>query len=133
MKGFLLILSIFLSCLYSGSARLCGDVDGRSHGTVVESARQDTTDSEADYKDLAILPVRAASYSGDGSGSAPSVRSTNSGRRVQSSTRSAFRVIKAGKVFDRINLNRFREAILQFPSGIYSNSRYIHTICHLLI
>ena len=95
---------------------------------VVHCSNPDTTDKRVDFNDLAILPVRPVSYSGDGNSFAPSFRSTNSGRLVQPSTKSAFRLIKAGKVFDRNNFHAFRAVILQFQSGIRSNSRYIHLI-----
>ena len=83
--------------------------------------------------DVAVFPVRAALCSGDGNSFAPAFRPANSGRRVQSSTKSAFRIVKAGKVFDRTNFHAFLAVILQFQSGIRSNSRYIYSICQLLI
>ena len=133
MKGILLILSVFLSCLFSGGGKECNAIEGRECGAVVYCAENNNTEEKADFNDLAILPARTASYAGDGNSLAPSLRSTNTGRRVQPSSKSAFRVIKAGKVFDRNNLHAFRAVILQFQSGIRSNSRYIHSICHLLI
>ena len=133
MKGILLILSVFLSCLFSGNGLECGGIKNRSHETIVECTSHNTTEQKTDFNNPALLPVRTASYSGDGNSFAPSVRSTNSGRRVQPSTKSAFRVIKAGKVFDRNNLYAFRADILQFQTGIHSNSRYIYSICQLLI
>lgn len=133
MKGFLLILSLFLSCLFSGSGMRHDNAGVKAPQTFIESADSDTAEYEAESKDEAILPVRTATYSGDGNNFSPSVRSTNSGRRVQTSSKSAFRILKAGKVFDRNNFHSFRATILQFQSGIRSNSRYIHSICHLLI
>ena len=133
MKGIILILSVFLSCLFSGSGQDYAAVEEREHETVVECTERNTTENKADFNDLAILPIRTAAFSGDGNNFTPSVRSTNSGRRVQPSTKSAFRLIKAGKVFDRNNFSTFQAAILQFQSGIRSNSRYIHSICQLLI
>lgn len=131
MKGLFLILSLFLSCLFSGGAGVVAE--DSSVVVAVEPEAGRGADAKADLNDMAILPSGIASYSGESNSFAPSVRSTNSGRRVQTSTRSAFRIVKAGKVLDRNNLNTFRAVILQFQSGIHSNSRYIHSICHLLI
>ena len=133
MKGILLILSFFMSCLVSGSRQEYNAIEEREHETVVECTNHKTTEKEVDFNNLAILPVRTASYSGDGNSFSPSVRSNNAGRRVQPSSKSTFRIIKAGKVLDRNNFYAFRAVILQFQSGIHSNSRYIHSICHLLI
>lgn len=133
MKGFLLILSLFLSCLFSDGGQTRAAADGKAASAVFESSGQDSNENEADFSDLAILPARTASYSGDGNGFAPSLRSTNNGRRVLPSSRSSSRFIRDGKVFDRNNLDTFQTAILRFQSGINSHSRYIHSICQLLI
>ena len=131
MKELLLILSFALSCLFSDKGTVCSE--SWNHDTVVECSESDAAEESLDFNDLAILPVRTATYSVNGNGLSSSVRSSNAGRRVQSSTKSAYRVVKTGKVSDRTILYSFRAAILQFPSGIHSNSRYIHSICHLLI
>ena len=133
MKGVVLIISLFLSCVFCGTGERYDISEERPHETVAASTDNGTTENKADINDLAILPVRPASYSGDGNSFAPSFRTSNSGRRVQPSTKSAFRLIKAGKVFDRNNFHAFRAVILQFQSGLRSNSRYIHSICQLLI
>lgn len=133
MKGILLIFSLFLSCLFSGSGQIDDVRTGDTVSLVVEAAESDAAENSTDFNDLAIMPVRTASYSGDGNSFAPSVRSNNTGRRVQSSSRSTFRVIKDGKVIDRHNFCTFRATLLQFPSGIHAADRYIYSICNLLI
>lgn len=133
MKRIILIVSLLLSCVFSGTGHGHDISEERLHGTVVSSTDRNNTEGKADLNDLAILPVRPASYSGSGNSVAPSFRSTNSGRRIQPSTKSAFRLIKSGKVFDRNNFHTFQTDLLQFQSGIRSNSRYIHSICQLLI
>ena len=133
MKGIILIISLFLSCVSGGTGNRKDISEERPHGTVVSSTDRNTTEEKADLNDLAILPVRTASYSGNNNCSTPSFRSTNSGRRVQPSSKSGFRIIKAGKVFDRNNFNTFQTVLLQFQSGIHSIRRYIYSICNLLI
>ena len=134
MKSVVLIFTVLLSFIFGGnsSSNACDRIINCT-SAVLHCSNPDTTDKRADFNDLAILPLRTVSYSGDGNSFAPSFRSSNSGRRVQPSTKSAFRLIKAGKVFDRNNFHAFRAVILQFQSGIRSNSRYIHSICQLLI
>ena len=119
LTAFLILLSFFF-----GECRADNTCDRSIHYT-------DTVVLCADK--AAILPVRTTTYSGDDSSPAPSLRSSNSGRRVQPSFRSAFRLVKAGKVFDRNNFHTFRSVILQFQSGIHAKSRYIYSICQLLI
>lgn len=134
MKSIVFIFSVLLSFIF-GEGKV-GDAcvrNSHSTGAVVQCADNDAMDWEADFNDVALLPVRTATCNGDSNSIAPSFRSTNSGRRVQSSAKSSFRVIKAGKVFDRNNFYTFQTVILQFQSGIRSNSRYIHSICQLLI
>ena len=124
MKGFIIVyflLSCF--CAEGRTSELC-DGNDRSADALVEYAG---------LNDAAILPAGTATFSGNGNSFSPFFRPTNAGRRVQPSTKSSFRVIKSGKVFDRNNFYTFQTAILQFQSGIRSNSRYIYTICHLLI
>lgn len=133
MKGFLLILSLFMSCLFSDSGLARKDISGNPPSATIEPPGRNANEDAADFNNLAILPVRTASCSGDGNCFAPTLRPTNTCRRVQLSSRSSFRFIRDGKVFDRNNLYTFQTAILRFQSGINSHSRYIHSICHLLI
>ena len=134
MKSIVLIFTALLSLIFGGDrAGNASDRDIQHVDAAIQCSDQDATDKKADFDDVAILPVRTATFSGDGNSFAPLFRQTNSGRRVQPSTKSAFRVIKAGKVFDRNNFHTFRTVILQFQSGIRSNSRYIYSICQLLI
>lgn len=134
MRSIAIFISILLSFIF-GEGRVSNAYDRNSHstGAIVQCSDKEAMDWEVDFNDVALLPVRTASISGNGSSFAPSFRSTNSGKRVQPSHKSSFRVIKTGKVFDRNNFYTFRTVILQFQSGIRSNSRYIYSICQLLI
>lgn len=119
MKGILLILSLVLSCMFSGSG-ICREVaEEKSHDAIVECSDSQSPERLTDINDLAILPVRTATFSANGNTPAPTVRSINAGRRAQPSYKAT--------------LFSFRATILQFPSGTHTNSRYIHSICHLLI
>lgn len=133
MKSHVLILIMFLSCVFCG--RNVGDesVSYAPECTVVESSRSESEDDGLDFKSVGILPARTAGYTGENNSLSTSVRSTNSGRRVQPSGKAPFRVIKEGKVIDRHNFHAFQTDLNQFPSGIHSSNRYIHSICQLLI
>ena len=133
MKILVLILTMLLSC--SCSYRTSGDRETQElvAVAVVESGNQDDNKKNADYRPSGILPARTAVYSGEDTSVTPSVRSTNSGRRVQHSNKSPFLVIKTGKDIDRNNLHSFLTDLKRFPSGIHSTNRYIHSLCQLLI
>lgn len=134
MRGLVIIISVLLSFIFGeGKVGNASDRNRQYTDAVVESTDKGAADRKADFNDVAILPVRTATFSGDSSSFAPSFRSTNSGRRAQSSFKSSFRLVKEGKVFDRNNFYSFQTVILQFQSGIHSNSRYIYSICQLLI
>ena len=134
MKSFVLIFSVLLSFIFGGD-RTNSVCDRNLHysDAVVKCSDKDAAEKKSGFNDTAILPLRPATFSGDGNSFAPTFRSNHSGKRVQSSFKSSFRIIKEGKVLDRNNLYAFRTDILQFQSGIHSNSRYIYSICRLLI
>lgn len=134
MKSIILIFTFLFSFIVGGGKD--GDVcNGNIYHTdaVVQCTDNDATDKNADLNNAALLPVRTVNFSGNGSNYAPSVHSTRSGRRVHPSTKSAYHVIKDGKVLDINNFYTTRTFIIHFRSGIRSNSRYIHSICQLLI
>lgn len=134
MKSFVIIIAFLLSFIFGGGR--ASNVCDRNHhyaDAVVLPSGEDAADKKTDFNDVAILPVRIATFSGDGNSLAPSARSTNSGRRVQSSFKSSFRVIKDGRVIDRHDFYTFQADLKQFSSGIRSTNRYIYSICQLLI
>ena len=133
MKSFLIILGLILSCTFSD--RLSFDEKGRgpAQDCVIGSENQDAGLRDFDWKSQGILPSHTAGYSGENNSVTSSVRSTNSGRRAQPSDKDPFRIIKDGKTIDKNNFDTFRAELKQFPSGIHSTKRYIHSICQLLI
>ena len=133
MKQVILIFALFLSSLFCDRAVQCEDTGDFSSGVIVESEDRNPDKGNADCKSFGILPSRTAGYTGESNSVAPSVRLTNSGRRLQPSGKAPFRVIKDGKVIDRHNFHTFQTSLKEFPSGIHSTYRYIHSICQLLI
>lgn len=132
MKVLVLILSFILSFIDGGRIT---DVrtSVRHSSCVVEVAGQDNSEKAPNYSTPAILPIQSAGFSGEDTSVAPSVRSTNSGRRIQLSQKFPFRVIKDGKVIDRHCFYTFQTNLIRFSSGIHSTDRYIHSLCQLLI
>ena len=133
MKTIALIFSILMSFFFDEGRINDAQDDCLSTGAISECDSQNSATRAIDFNDTALLPVGTTYLYGGGSNYSAPVRSFNSGRRIQSSSKSGFRIIKEGKIFDRNNFITFRTDILQFQSGIHSNSRYIYSICHLLI
>ncbi|MGM9750111.1 MAG: hypothetical protein ACI3ZH_03740 [Candidatus Cryptobacteroides sp.] len=134
MRLLLLIIGILLSCGYSDRMSVDEIVRDSARGSLVGSDSQDSGMWGFDSKSLAILPTRTAGYAGENNSVTSSVRSANSGnRRVQPSAKTSFLFIRNGKVIGRHNYQTFRTALKQFPSGMHSAKRYIHSLCQLLI
>ena len=133
MKSFLIILGLILSCTFSDRSSYDGKGRGPAQDCVIGSENQDAGLRDFDWKSQGILPSHTAGYSGENNSVTSSVRSTNSGRRIQPSDKDPFRIIKDGKTIDKNNFDTFRAELKQFPSGIHSTKRYIHSICQLLI
>ena len=133
MKSFLIILGLILSCTFSDRSSFDEKGQGPAQDCVIGSENQDPGLRDFDWKSQGILPSHTAGFSGENNSVTSSVRSTNSGRRIQPSDKDPFRIIKDGKTIDKNNFDTFRAELKQFPSGIHSTKRYIHSICQLLI
>ena len=133
MKSFLIILGLILSCTFSDRSSFDEKGQGPAQDCVIGSENQDAGLRDFDWKSQGILPSHTAGFSGENNSVTSSVRSTNSGRRAQPSDKDPFRIIKDGKTIDKNNFDTFRAELKQFPSGIHSTKRYIHSICQLLI
>ena len=133
MKSFLIILGLILSCTFSDRSSFDEKGRGPAQDCVIGSENQDAGLRDFDWKSQGILPSHTAGFSGENNSVTSSVRSTNSGRRAQPSDKDPFRIIKDGKTIDKNNFDTFRAELKQFPSGIHSTKRYIHSICQLLI
>lgn len=131
MKHLVLILSLFLSLLGDGKELSFRQYD--KDCSAVEVAGRDRAEKSPSLLSLDILPVQEARVFGQGFGVTPSVRVSNSSRRTQISQKFPFRIIKDGKIIDKHHFSVFQTVLNQFPSGIHSAGRYIHTLCTLLI
>ena len=132
MKVLILILSFFLSVVSGSKMDNFGQCES-CYSTIAEYAGHSNPDNDPNYYPQAVLPAQSARFSGEESSVTPSVRSNSSGRRIQVLQKFPFRIIKAGKIIDRYHFLVFQIEVHQFQSGIHSTSRYIHSICRLLI
>ena len=133
MKKNLFITLFILLCLLNNSVISAQEHYERFSSTIFETTTQDNNDTAPSLYSNALLTARAARLFGENGNYTPTLRSNNSVRRIQVSQKHPFRIIKAGKVIDRQHFFAFRTTFYLFPSGIRTISRYIHTICQLLI
>ena len=133
MNLYILIIAAFLSSLFCDRNAHFEGSQCSNVGIAIESKEQNRSNDNPDCKSFGILPARTAGYTGENDSVTSSVRSTNSGRRIQPFGKTPFRVIKDGKVIDRHNFYTFQTDLKQFSSGIHSTNRYIHSLCQLLI
>ena len=134
MKLLLVIIGFILSCNFGDRAsideKVCSDL---ANGSVICFERQDTGLQDFDSDSCGILPSCTTGFTGGSNSVTSSVRSTNSGHRVQASGKVSVLVIKGGKVIGRHSYHSFQTDVKQFSSGRYSSNRYIHSLCQLLI
>ena len=134
MKLFLVIIGFILSCTFgdrlSIDEKVCCDL---TNGSVICSDRQDTGLRDFDSNSCGILPSCTTGFTRGNNSVTSSVRSTNSGHRVQASGKVSFLVIKGRKVINRHSYHSLQTDVKQFSSGRHSSNRYIHSICQLLI
>lgn len=139
MKRFLFILSFILAYLFCSSSLNPADKASQSNLLCPANTGHSSIDRTAcgarnyGFNLQGILSSSASGYSEESHNFSPSVRNTGNGRRVQSSSRSTFRMVKAGKLIDTQSIYTFQSALKLFSSGIHSNARFILSICNLRI
>lgn len=134
MRLLLLLFALLLSSFSEG-----GGSSASSCEQAILSARSASVSSEegersrANCYSTAILPAETVCFSEENAGAPLSLRPYDSSRRTHISAKSAFRLVKSGKIIDRNNSRTFVAALRLFPSGCRSFDRYIYSIRHLLI
>ena len=133
MKHLVLILSILLSFLSGGKDACVRSVPvpaGHPETAVCQTTPERTTDGRMMNKEFCLSPVQGGGITGAGSHSS-SVRNTNPGRRLPQSTRSASRIVKAGKIIENNHLHPFLTPFFRKLSGTDMPERYLYSICQL--
>ena len=93
-----------------------------------------STENAADFKhnrEICITAAQGCTFAGNNSTNSVSVKTTHSGRRINPQLRSAFRIVKGGKVIDNNHLHPFLAQSVVHLAGIYIAERYLFSICRL--
>ena len=132
VKPFVLILSFLLSLFFGvrtevESSRFLSD----GQCNISESP---STEHIADYthnRDICITAAQGYTFAGNNSTNSVSVRTSQSGRRINPQVRSTFRIVKGGKVIDNNHMHPFLAQSVVHLAGIYISERYLFSICSL--
>lgn len=132
MKRWVLILIAFLSLVNCGrkeevpriafcqdTSILYDDSGSENHSTLVL------------HKDMCITSPQGWAFSGGENGSPVSIRTSQSGRRVNQPVKNTTRLIRFGKVIDTHNFDPFLSAVFPKVYGMQSFCRFIYAICCL--
>lgn len=125
----LVILSLLLSLVSGGRHEAHVAADSSSGGPCC-MAEAPSADAGTNL-DLCIAAAQGQAFVGGGGFNSVSVRNTNSGRRISPQTRSAFRIIKGGKVIDNNRSHPFLTPFFVPLSGMRVSERYLLAICRL--
>jgi len=132
MKEVVFILTLLLSLLNS-----CGKEVSLSTSSSQETAIvADNSGSEKspDYllhKDMCITSPQGWAFSGGENGSPVSIRTSQSGRRINQPVKNTTRLVRSGKVIDTHNFDPFLSAVFPKVYGMQSFCRFIYAICCL--
>ena len=133
MKTFFSILSVLLSLLF-GRADAQTDAGAlQEQSTLTEDA---STDNPQDYslnRDICLTSAQGYTFAGSENISSVSLRSNPTNRRTSPQTKSSFRMVKGGKVFDNNHQHFFQTQVYGLSSGGYISERYLFSICCLRI
>ena len=122
----LVILTLLLSLVSGGrqEAYVAAEAAGDSSGAVCCFA-------DSLNGDLCITAAQGPTFAGGGGSNSVSARNTSSGRRISPQTRSAFRIVKGGKVIDNNRTHPFLTPFFVPLSGMRVSERYLLAICRL--
>ncbi|MBO6168749.1 MAG: hypothetical protein J6O51_02130 [Bacteroidales bacterium] len=110
----MLIFSVLLSFLSGGRTEEVSAVSAVTHN-----------------RDICIIAAQGYTFAGSDSTNSVSVKTAQSGRRVNPQVRSTFRIVKCGKVINNNHLHPFLAQSVVHLAGIYISERYLFSICRL--
>lgn len=82
-------------------------------------------------REICFTSAQGYTFAGNGSTYSVSVRTTQSGRRINQQVRSTFRFVKDGKVVDNNHLYPFLFQSDIHSAGMFISERYLFSICCL--
>ena len=132
VKLFVLIFSFFLSILSGGRTEEVSTSFSRDIQCNVSAcpSTENTTDFTQN-REICITAAQGYTFAGNNSTNTVSVRTTQSGKRTSPQVRSAFRMVKGGKVIDNNRMHPFLAQSVVHLAGIYIVRRYLFSICRL--
>lgn len=119
----------FLSLFLSGRQGISAVIDKTDRNSFLSASISDsiTKDSPVTFgREMFFMSVGGNAFSGNTSGFSGSVRLTQTGRRVNPSTRTNFKLIKAGKVIDGRGCFLRGFSLFQPLPDLYSFNRHLH-------
>lgn len=132
MKLFVLIFSFLLTFFSGGRTEVVST--HASGGSLCRVSECPSAENPADFtqnREICITAAQGYAFAGNNSSNSVSVRLTQSGKRTSPQVRSAFRMVKGGKIIDNNHLHPFLARSFVHLAGIYMGERYLFSICRL--
>lgn len=124
VKLCVLIFSFLLSFLSTG----------REESVSICSSKYPATEKAiacAQNREVCLSAAQGYAFSGSNSTNSVSVRVNQSFRRINEPVRSAFRMVKGGKVVDNNHLHPFLARSFVHLTGLFISDRFLYSICRL--
>ncbi|MGN0195218.1 MAG: hypothetical protein ACI4AE_02040 [Candidatus Cryptobacteroides sp.] len=121
---------LILSLLSGGGESVSSDPQHQACRCVSVGTSRDSARCGAQNRDICLSVGQGYSFSGHEEGSHVSVRLTGRTRSSSSHTKSAFRIVKSGKLIDN-NSHPYLTMPFNTLSGTQTAERYLYSICCL--
>lgn len=131
VKRMAILVIVFLSLLLSGRESFSAAISQTdwSYGMSTSVSDSITKDRPVSFgRDISFLPVGGNAFSGNTTSFSGSIRLTQTGRRINPSTKTTFRLIKAGKVMDGRSPFQRGVSLLQLLPDLFSFNQHLHLI-----
>jgi hypothetical protein len=129
VKRMAILVTAFLSLFLGGRVGFSVAFSQTDKDTSLSASISDsiTDDSPAALgREMSFMSVGGNAFSGNTTGFSGSVRLTQSGRRINPSTKTTFRLVKAGKVVDGRSFLQRGISLSQLLPDLFSSNRQLH-------
>ena len=129
MKRLAVILIALLSFFLNGQRESSAVISQDEWGTDVSVNTTDfiTKDSPITFcRDMSFMPMSGNAFSGNTTSFSGSIRLTQTGRRINPSTKTTFRLVKAGKVIDGRSPFQRGVSLFQLLPDLFSFNQHLH-------
>lgn len=124
------IVSLVLSLLSEGGVSVTSGPQHQECCCLSVGTSRDSASCGAQNRDICLVSGQGYSFSGQEEGSFVPVRLTGRSRSSSSHTKSAFRMVKSGKLIDN-NSHPYLTMPFNTLSGTQTAERYLYAICRL--